>query len=84
MANRGEGKRVNPDVSEESYYLAYLLVRQAEQHLERGTHHYWTKAGCLIGTLDELVRVILEGNLLAVDKGDLVARANQNSTGDKK
>lgn len=47
-----------------NYYNALALTYQISDHLENGNHHYWTKQGAHLTTLDEVVRAILEDNLL--------------------
>ena len=49
---------------EATYYAAMELVAQIDEDLTRGIRHYRTKAGVLLTSLDEVVRAILEDNLL--------------------
>ncbi len=54
--------RVNEQ--EATYYAAMELVARIDEDLTRGVRHYRTKAGILLNTLDEVVRAILDDNLL--------------------
>ncbi len=45
------------------YAWAYLLVLAIDAQLERGTRHFRDRSGCLLQTLDEVVRAILSDNL---------------------
>lgn len=47
-----------------TYYAALDLVSQIGEELKLGTRHYRNKAGVLLTTLDEVVRAILEDDLL--------------------
>lgn len=49
---------------EESYVTALKLVEQIDRGLRLGLKHYRTRAGELLTTLDEVVRAILDDNLL--------------------
>lgn len=49
---------------EASYFAALELVARIDEDLTRGIRHYRTKAGVLLTTLDEVVRAILDDNLL--------------------
>ncbi len=49
---------------EATYYAALKLVARIDEDLTRGTRHYRNKAGVLLTTLDEVVRAILEDDLL--------------------
>ena len=53
---------------EATYYAALKLVARIDEDLTRGTHHYRTKAGALLTTLDEVVRAILDDNLLLAEE----------------
>ncbi len=55
--SEGEGGR------EERYEAALKLVARIDEELTRGVRHYRTKAGALLGTLDEVIRAILEDQL---------------------
>jgi len=49
---------------EATYYAALELVTRIDEDLTRGVRHYRNKAGVLLNTLDEVVRAILDDNLL--------------------
>jgi hypothetical protein len=49
---------------EAAYQAALELVARIDEDLARGIRHYRTKAGILLTTLDEVIRAILEDNLL--------------------
>jgi hypothetical protein len=49
---------------ESAYYAALELVARIDEDLTLGIRHYRTKAGILLTTLDEVVRAILDDNLL--------------------
>ena len=49
---------------DDAYYAALELVARIDEGVTLGTHHYRTKAGALLTTLDEVVRAILENNLM--------------------
>jgi DNA-binding ferritin-like protein len=49
---------------EATYYAALELVAQIDEDLTRGVRHYRNKAGVLLTTLDEVVRAIIDNNLL--------------------
>lgn len=49
---------------EATYFAALELVARIDEDLTRGIRHYRTKAGVLLTTLDEVVRAILDDNLL--------------------
>ena len=53
-------------IQEQTYYAALQLVERIDEDLRQGTRHYWTKAGKLLTRLDEVVRAILDGELLEV------------------
>jgi hypothetical protein len=46
------------------YYAALKLVAGIDEDLTRGIRHYRNKAGMLLTTLDEVVRAILNDDLL--------------------
>jgi hypothetical protein len=50
---------------EATYYAALELVARIDDDLTRGTRHYRNKDGILLTTLDEVVRAILENDLLS-------------------
>lgn len=72
---RSDNGRVYPELvvtptsaeREASYYAALELVAHIDEALTRGTRHYRNKAGELLTTLDEVVRAILENDLLLPD-----------------
>ncbi len=49
---------------EETYQAALKLVARIDDDLTRGVRHYRNKAGILLTTLDEVIRAILENDLL--------------------
>ncbi len=49
---------------EATYQAALKLVARIDEDLTRGIRHYRTKAGLLLTTLDEVVRAILDNDLL--------------------
>jgi hypothetical protein len=49
---------------EATYRAALELVARIDEDLTRGVRHYRTKAGLLLTTLDEVIRAILDNNLL--------------------
>ena len=49
---------------EATYSAALELVARIDDDLTRGIRHYRNKTGLLLTTLDEVVRAILEDNLL--------------------
>lgn len=53
---------------EATYNAALELVARIDEDLTRGIRHYRTKAGRLLTTLDEVVRAILEDNLLLAEE----------------
>jgi hypothetical protein len=58
---------------EAAYYAALELVARIDEDLTRGVRHYRTKAGELLITLDEVIRAILDDNLLmSEDQSDVV------------
>ena len=50
--------------SEEGYQAALKLIEEIDSNLESGRGHYRNKAGLLLTTLDQIVRAIIEDNLL--------------------
>ena len=69
---RGKNSRVYPELvktskvseQEATYYAALELVERIDEDLTRGVRHYRDKAGILLTTLDEVVRAIIDDNLL--------------------
>ncbi len=57
---------MSPSTSEPeaTYYAALELVAHIDEALTRGTRHYRNSAGELLTTLDEVVRAILDNDLL--------------------
>lgn len=53
---------------EEAYYAALKLVERIDEDLTKGIRHYRTKAGQLLLTLDEVIRAILDNDLLVEEK----------------
>lgn len=49
---------------EAAYTAALKLVARIDEDLTRGVRHYRNKAGILLTTLDEVVRAILDNDLL--------------------
>jgi hypothetical protein len=49
---------------EATYYAALKLVARIDEDLTRGIRHYRNRAGVLLTTLDEVVRAILNDDLL--------------------
>jgi len=47
----------------DKYEQAYLLTEVVEEHLFNGTFNFYTKEGCLLRTLDEVMRAIHENNI---------------------
>lgn len=60
----------NSKLSEQevAYYAALELVARIDEDLTRGVRHYRNKAGVLLNTLDEVVRAILDDNLLVPEE----------------
>jgi len=48
----------------EVFYAALELVEQIDHNLDKGLRHYRAKSGTLLTTLDQVVRAILDDNLL--------------------
>ena len=58
---------------EATYHAALELVARIDEDLTRGVRHYRTKAGVLLTTLDEVIRAILDDNLLmSEDQSDMI------------
>lgn len=82
QASRNGNVRAYPGVvpattteREATYHAALKLVARIDEDLTRGVRHYRNKAGTLLTTLDEVVRAILENDLLhdeAKEKSDPV------------
>ena len=53
-----------PGQKDATYKTALELVARIDENLTRDTGHYYTKSGELLSTLDEVVRAILDNNLL--------------------
>ena len=53
---------------EAAYQAALKLVARIDEDLTRGTGHYRNKAGALLRTLDEVVRAILDNDLMAPEE----------------
>ncbi len=53
---------------EATYSAALELVARIDENLTRGICHYRTKAGQLLTTLDEVVRAILDDNLILAEE----------------
>ena len=51
-----------------AYKTALELVARIDENLTRDTGHYYTKSGELLTTLDEVVRAILDNDLLMSDE----------------
>lgn len=56
---------------EATYYAALELVARIDEDLTRGIRHYRTKAGVLLTSLDEVVRAILDDNLLVPEQQEV-------------
>lgn len=54
---------------EQTYYAALAFVQKVDRDLTKGTGHYWTKAGVLLTTLNEVVQAALNNDLL-LSEGD--------------
>jgi len=50
-------------VAELTYWAAFQVVREVEEHLEKGTRHYRDQDGRLLVTLEEVLRAMEEGRL---------------------
>jgi hypothetical protein len=53
---------------EATYQAALKLVARIDEDLTRGIRHYRNKAGVLLTTLDEVVRAILDNDLLVPEE----------------
>lgn len=53
---------------EATYQAALKLVARIDDDLTRGIRHYRNKAGMLLTTLDEVVRAILDNDLLLAEE----------------
>jgi len=53
---------------EATYYAALELVARIDEELTRGIRHYRDKTGLLLTTLDEVIRAILDDNLLVPEE----------------
>jgi len=49
---------------EAAYQAALKLVARIDEDLTRGIRHYRNKAGVLLTTMDEVIRAILDNDLL--------------------
>lgn len=47
-----------------TYHAALELVARIDEDLTKGTGHYYTKSGRLLNKLDEVIRAILQNELL--------------------
>lgn len=56
---------------EATYHAALELVARIDEDLTRGIRHYRTRAGVLLTTLDEVVRAILDDNLMLEDEAEM-------------
>ncbi len=56
---------------EATYQAALKLVARIDEDLTRGIRHYRNKAGILLTTLDEVVRAILDNDLLMPEEQGL-------------
>jgi len=56
---------------EETYHAALKLVARIDDDLTRGIRHYRNKAGSLLTTLDEVIRAILDNDLLLEEQEDM-------------
>ena len=45
------------------YYEIYPLVALVDEHLERGTRHFYTLSGQLLTTFDQIILAILTNTL---------------------
>lgn len=86
--HRPDGSRVYPELvmaptaneREASYYAALELVAHIDEALTKGTRHYRNRAGDLLVTLDEVIRAILDNDLLVAadqEEADVVWVAPQ-------
>ena len=56
---------------EATYQAALKLVARIDEDLTRGIRHYRNKTGVLLTTLDEVVRAILDNDLLLPEEQSL-------------
>lgn len=60
----------NPVIEREAVYMAALhLVQRVDEDLRRGVRHYRDRAGQLLTSLDEVVRAMLEDDLMLAGVG---------------
>lgn len=60
----------NPEREREQVYVAALhLVQRVDEDLRRGVRHYRDRAGQLLTSLDEVVRAMLDDNLMLAEVG---------------
>lgn len=57
---------------EAAYRAGLKLVARIDEDLTRGVNHYRNKAGELLVTLDQVVRAILENNLLLQEESEAI------------
>jgi hypothetical protein len=72
MHTRPYPKLIKPTEQEAAYRAALELVARIDEDLTRGVRHYRTKAGCLLVKLDEIVRAIIDNDLLWPDEEEAV------------
>ncbi|MCG3210638.1 MAG: hypothetical protein FOGNACKC_04269 [Anaerolineae bacterium] len=65
-------KTAKMNEQEATYYAAMELVTRIDQDLSRGVRHYRTKAGQLLNTLDEVVRAILNDDLMQPEEQQMI------------
>lgn len=65
-------KTAKMNEQEAAYYAAMELVTRIDQDLSRGVRHYRTKAGQLLNTLDEVVRAILNDDLMQPEEQQMI------------
>ncbi len=56
---------------EATYNAALKLVAKIDEDLTRGIRHYRTKTGVLLTTLDEVVRAILDDDLMLPEEAPI-------------
>lgn len=61
-------KLIKPTEQEATYRAALELVARIDEDLSRGVGHYYTKSGVLLTTLNEVIRAILDNDLLWPDE----------------
>ena len=64
-------KTPTPAEREATYQAALKLVARIDEDLTRGIRHYRNRAGLLLTTLDEVVRAILDNELLLPEEQSL-------------